>query len=224
MNWQSYLRARTHDPDFLWKMVATVLLVGGLLGVVADALPRGADALQRQVEALSSRGDTPDAIEAFRALINDPRISLDQGLDALGAFRRQDVEPATDALIPSLGIRAVDPLQVSTVIAESNQGPEHQAILASLWQSLWQGEPDGALLTLAAVDPPRRFAHHAIGVFWDDQGDFPAAARAFEQEGTFPAADRSRKAAVTALLRAEDYESLARLRERAEYPTRCPRG
>ncbi len=222
MNWKSYLRVRTHDPNFLWKMVATVLLVGGLLGILADALPSGADALERQVQARSSRGESQVASEAFRRLIDDPRAPFEQVLDALGSFRREDADPESNRVIPIQRIEAIDPQKVSQVISESDQPLEQKSLLESLWQSLWQGEPDPKLIVMAAEEPPRRFANHALGVFWDDQQNYAAAARAFEKEGASPDAVRSRKSAVAAFLQAEDYESLLRLREQELYQDALP--
>jgi hypothetical protein len=41
MDWQSKLRVRSRDPDFLWRMVIAIIGAGVLLGWIAEQLTGG---------------------------------------------------------------------------------------------------------------------------------------------------------------------------------------
>jgi RsiW-degrading membrane proteinase PrsW (M82 family) len=80
MTWTSYLRSKSHDPPFLWRMVIVILAVGVAIGLAADGLTTTHAAAET-----SPRNDVVDQLDALAA--GGQWMQLWRGIPELYAWR-----------------------------------------------------------------------------------------------------------------------------------------
>ena len=94
MHWRQYLRGRTRNPEFLWKMVLGILLAGVVLGFVVQWIVARSNAAyaQRLVVAESQRS-TSGVLGTLDEMLSDRALPFEELLDALAILGRPRREP-----------------------------------------------------------------------------------------------------------------------------------
>ncbi|MFK8114992.1 MAG: PrsW family glutamic-type intramembrane protease [Rubripirellula sp.] len=198
MSWKNYLRGRTQNPRFLWRMVIAILFTGLAAGFAAQFIPKS--------EA-SPSDSLIDTVTWARIAAEDGDLST--LLDSNTSFE--------DILMRVAFLNSGDPDAHRQAVQSSKLEPEHQRIVVELIQSVAGEEISTQLVKWADAEPRLRFANHAIGAYQVGQRSFGAAAQRFEREGEWPDANTSRKFALEAYQAANDAEAIERLAEVIDY-------
>lgn len=197
MELKQYLRVQTQNPLFLWKMVIVISLVGLLVGFCVQFIPRA-----KSVGALltaAQEGETGTLI--FHGVPGDVQ-QFEHFLIAVAMLQYIDDE---------------DALSAGQTLAGMELTKEQEWIAGRLLQSLSAEELDPELRETARVEPPTRYANHAIGVFHYTNDNLTQAAEFFEEEGKLPEAEISREYAIDMFRALRDTAALRRLQQDPNY-------
>ncbi len=204
MTWRHYLRVKTRDPGFLWRMVAAILAIGVVVGGVVSQLPWLREANDAESIARAIAADRPGHVtELVDQVLNNDAEGFAQLLDLMPALWATTGESAAAAALPRMDFRQ----QIVAVPLDD----QRRQIALGLWDSFDQGQPVPELLALAASEPPPRYANRALAVFWQQLGARGQAAVAYEREGRVPAAVESRRRAIEIYVREDAATQLERL-------------
>ena len=214
MAWQDDLRRRTHSPDFLGRMVATILIAGLLLGIVVHRVASRFPGIRHDASTLAdellANGLSEDAL---REVLAKGSIPFEKWLDAvapLGAMVNDAIPAEWERGQPLLRAeRRLD--EVRKLLVAGLAEPQQQEIVDRFCRSFQQDQLHPDLLAWAAADPPWPHANYAVARWHQSQGDLLAAAAAYEREGARDGADRARERAVLCYLGGEDLAAVRRL-------------
>lgn len=92
MTWAHYLRAKSHDPPFLWRMVIAILAAGVAIGLAADALTTPEAAAKE-----TTRSSVADRLDALAA--DGQWRQVWRGIPELYAWRAATAGPIALAVI-----------------------------------------------------------------------------------------------------------------------------
>jgi RsiW-degrading membrane proteinase PrsW (M82 family) len=202
MNWEHKTRLRTQDPRFLWRMVFGILIVGLVIGCLAQLVPRtyarDSKSLQYVLRTLIGSGNDVEVI----ANLLSGEASIEHVLVAI-------------ALI---GPSEEDDTEHFAGVLTSKEDSQFSVVL-ELLRSVEANQPTAALVEMADQQPTVRYANHALGAFYLHAQDFSSAGRYFETEGGQAGAEISRQFAVDAYSSGGNADALARLAKQPEYET-----
>lgn len=215
MHWRQYLRSRTNDPPFLWKMVGGVLLFGVAVAYLFQGgLTASIDEMDARDQVTLNIANGLDAREPWERLLKDPQ-SFDVVLELipeLHRLRSTAGESQQTVRRPPINLKPYE-----SILQSADLGRPRQQIAEYLWSTCETGELTSELVALALTDPPTRYANLALAEYWRKQREFAKSITFYEREGRLPEADTARKKLVSLLQAAQDHRTLQRLAEDPRY-------
>ncbi|MFV2065412.1 MAG: PrsW family glutamic-type intramembrane protease [Pirellulales bacterium] len=215
MTWRHYLRAESRSPTFLWRMMIAILLTGAMVGAV---VPRIASRPERSdaswMVGVVAAGRFEEVAPHIDALFDSRQTRLPRLLSAL---------PALHAISRIARARGETPLgDVRGRLAVMEIDQTERDIALALWDSLSRETPSERLEELTTAEPPLRYAHWALGIYWKQRGHPTRAAEAYQREGRFAEASPSRRRALEIYVRQQDIGELERLETMPGYAQQFP--
>jgi|GEM_PF-728035 len=212
--WERASRSRSS----LWKLAIGLLVAGLALGCALHRFhPSGTTDIADRI--LASVAHARSGEEQKNSDFNSAILPALERELADPAIAFSDVAEALPALAQLLAIPPAR--QIETAFRRrfsSEQTALFLDFIAAYGSERTRGkEAETRLRALAGRSEPPRFAHYFAGMLDLRQGDPPAAARHFEQEGKNGDAETARSLAIHAWVEAKNFAELSRLETRPEY-------
>jgi len=217
---QSWLRRKTRNRAFLWKLCLGTIAIGMLLAWLLQDLPIGDKqtslASRIEIDRLLDFDQSPDP-QGYLAPESDYLFKTWETLimespDYDTYTFIEDLNFAMEYLLP------VDLIQGEAFFKRQLSTPDAEKILLYL-KALGGLDADAELKlkTIAESKPTPQYANLLLGMLLSDRARYNAAFHFFKEEGRFEDAEYARNYAVNNRLYLKDYDSLVQLTEDPSY-------